>query len=77
MSEIHGGVSGHPDDGKEPAAGSVGVHLPWHPIKAIEVDEKTTLCASASRVSGALWRSAGLASRRVCRLQPRQGVFCS
>lgn len=40
MSEIHGGVSGHPDDGKEPAAGSVGVHLPWHPIKAIEVDEK-------------------------------------
>lgn len=40
MSEIHGAVSGHPDDGKEPVAGSVGVHLPWHPIKAIEVDEK-------------------------------------
>lgn len=38
MSEIHGAVSGHPDDGTEPVAGSVGQHLPWHPVKAIEVD---------------------------------------
>ena len=38
MSEIHGAVSGHPDDGREPMAGSVGRHLPWHPVKAIEVD---------------------------------------
>lgn len=38
MSEIHGAVSGHPDDGAEPMSGSVGRHLPWHPVKAIEVD---------------------------------------
>lgn len=38
MSEIHGAVSGHPDDGTEPVAGSVGIHLPWHPVKAVEVD---------------------------------------
>jgi fatty-acyl-CoA synthase len=42
MSEIHGAVSGHPDDGKEPAAGSVGRHLPWHPVKAVEVDGNNT-----------------------------------
>lgn len=38
MSEIHGAVSGHIDDGSEPVAGSVGRHLPWHPVKTIEVD---------------------------------------
>lgn len=38
MTEIHGGISGHPDDGTEPVAGSVGLHLPWHPVKAVEVD---------------------------------------
>ena len=38
MSEIHGAVSSHPGQDSEPKAGSVGVHLPWHPVKAIEVD---------------------------------------
>lgn len=38
MSEIHGAVSSHPGQDSEPMAGSVGVHLPWHPVKAIEVD---------------------------------------
>jgi fatty-acyl-CoA synthase len=38
MSEIHGAVSSHPDDGKQPVSGSVGVHLPWHPVKVVEVD---------------------------------------
>lgn len=37
MSEIHGAVSSHPGVESEPTAGSVGVHLPWHPVKAIEV----------------------------------------
>lgn len=52
MSEIHGAVSGHPDDGREPKAGSVGIHLPWHPIKAIHVDEKNHFereCAPGER----------------------------
>ncbi len=52
MSEIHGAVSGHPDDGREPVAGSVGVHLPWHPVKAIEVDEDNRFireCAPGER----------------------------
>lgn len=38
MSEIHGAVSSHPDDGTQPVSGSVGVHLPWHPVKVVEVD---------------------------------------
>ncbi len=38
MSEIHGAVSSHPGKDSEPMAGSVGIHLPWHPVKAIEVD---------------------------------------
>lgn len=52
MSEIHGAVSGHPDDGSEPAAGSVGQHLPWHPVKAIEVDHDNQFvreCAPGER----------------------------
>ena len=40
MSEIHGAVSSHPDDGTEPVAGSVGRRLPWHSVKAIHVDER-------------------------------------
>jgi fatty-acyl-CoA synthase len=52
MSEIHGAVSGHPDDGNEPKAGSVGRHLPWHPVKAIEADAQNRYlreCAPGER----------------------------
>ena len=52
MSEIHGAVSSHPGKDSEPKAGSVGVHLPWHPVKAIEVDAKNCFvreCAPGER----------------------------
>lgn len=52
MSEIHGAVSSHPDDGTPPKAGSVGIHLPWHPVKAIEVDAQNRFvreCAPGER----------------------------
>ncbi|WP_093281694.1 AMP-binding protein [Solimonas aquatica] len=52
MSEIHGAVSGHPDDGLEPLAGSVGRRLPWHAVKAIEVDAQNRFlreCAPGER----------------------------
>lgn len=52
MSEIHGAVSSHPGVDSEPMAGSVGVHLPWHPVKAIEVDAQNRFvreCAPGER----------------------------
>lgn len=52
MSEIHGAVSSHPGVESEPVAGSVGVHLPWHPVKAIEVDAQNRFareCAPGER----------------------------
>ncbi|MGQ0620376.1 MAG: AMP-binding protein [Panacagrimonas sp.] len=52
MSEIHGAVSSHPGTDSEPMAGSVGVHLPWHPVKAIEVDAQNRFvreCAPGER----------------------------
>jgi fatty-acyl-CoA synthase len=38
MTEIHGMVTIHPDDGTEPVAGSVGRVVPWHQVKAVLVD---------------------------------------
>lgn len=52
MSEIHGAVSSHPGQDSEPTAGSVGVHLPWHPVKTIEVDAQNRFvreCAPGER----------------------------
>ena len=52
MSEIHGAVSSHPGRDREPMPGSVGVHLPWHPVKAIEVDTQNRFvreCAPGER----------------------------
>ncbi|MDB5971630.1 MAG: AMP-dependent synthetase and ligase [Hydrocarboniphaga sp.] len=52
MSEIHGAVSSHPDDSTQPVSGSVGVHLPWHPVKVVEVDGDNRLvreCAPGER----------------------------
>lgn len=52
MSEIHGAVSSHPGVDSEPMAGSVGIHLPWHPVKAIEVDAQNRFvreCAPGER----------------------------
>ncbi|WP_428311889.1 AMP-binding protein [Hydrocarboniphaga sp.] len=52
MSEIHGAVSSHPDDGTQPVSGSVGIHLPWHPVKVVEVDASNRFvreCAPGER----------------------------
>lgn len=38
MSEIHGIVTAHPNEDGQPLVGSVGCHLPYHPVMAIEVD---------------------------------------
>jgi fatty-acyl-CoA synthase len=51
MSESHGTVTGHPV-AAEPVVGSVGVHLPYHPIKAIIVDDNNAFireCAPGER----------------------------
>jgi fatty-acyl-CoA synthase len=39
MSEVYGVVTGHPDDGAPPVAGSVGYVLPYYRLKPIEVDD--------------------------------------
>ena len=52
MSDLHGAVSGHPDSGDQPVAGSVGLHLPWHRVAAIQVDDHNALlgvCAPGER----------------------------
>jgi fatty-acyl-CoA synthase len=39
MSEIHGVVTASRNDGREPTVGSVGQCLPYHVVKAVEVDD--------------------------------------
>jgi fatty-acyl-CoA synthase len=38
QSELHGVVTANFNDGREPHVGSVGLRLPYQPVKAIEVD---------------------------------------
>ncbi len=38
MTEFHGVVCGHPDDGKMPRLGSTGRAHPWHEVKAFKLD---------------------------------------
>jgi fatty-acyl-CoA synthase len=42
MTEVHGTVTGHPNDGSEPRAGSAGLPLPRTPIRAVVLDEAST-----------------------------------
>lgn len=52
MSEIHGIVTAHPNTGEEPVIGSVGCPLPYHPLRAIEVDASNRFvreCAPGER----------------------------
>ena len=52
MSEIHGIVTAHPNEGGQPVVGSVGCHLPYHPVMAIEVDAANRfvrVCATGER----------------------------
>jgi fatty-acyl-CoA synthase len=38
MTEVHGTMTGHPNDGQQPVIGSVGATLPFFRCKAIQVD---------------------------------------
>lgn len=38
MTEFHGVTTGHPDDGQQPAVGSVGRRFAFHDVKAVELD---------------------------------------
>ena len=52
MSEIHGVVTMNRNDGKQPLVGSVGSCLPYHIVKAFEVDASNTFvreCAPGER----------------------------
>jgi fatty-acyl-CoA synthase len=42
MTEVHGTVTGHPNDGKAPRPGSAGVPLPRVPVRAVILDEANT-----------------------------------
>lgn len=60
MSEGTGTITGHYDNGEQPVTGSVGQRLPYHFVKAIEVDEENRFvrdCAPGERgviaISGA------------------------
>lgn len=39
MTELHGVSTGHPNDGREPAIGSVGRRFAFHDVKVVELDE--------------------------------------
>jgi len=39
MTELHGTMTGHPNNGRQPVIGSVGVTLPFFRCKTVEVDE--------------------------------------
>jgi fatty-acyl-CoA synthase len=39
MTEFHGVSTGHPNDGQEPAIGSVGRRFAFHEVKVVELDE--------------------------------------
>jgi fatty-acyl-CoA synthase len=41
MTEVHGTVTGHPNDGTAPRPGSAGVPLPRTPIRAVVLDENS------------------------------------
>ncbi len=52
MSELHGIACAQPNNGKQPLVGSVGFHLPFHPVTAIEVDASNKFvreCAPGER----------------------------
>lgn len=52
MTELHGTMTGHPNDARQPVIGSVGTTLPFFRCKAIEVDESNRFvreCAPGER----------------------------
>lgn len=52
MTELHGTMSGHPNDGQQPVIGSVGCTLPFFRTKSIIVDEDNVFqreCAPGER----------------------------
>jgi fatty-acyl-CoA synthase len=52
MTEVHGTVTGHPNDGTAPRPGSAGVPLPRTPIRAVVLDEHNNFvrdCATNER----------------------------
>ena len=52
MTELHGTMTGHPNDGKQPVIGSVGTTLPFFRCKAVQVDEANRFvreCAPGER----------------------------
>jgi fatty-acyl-CoA synthase len=52
MTELHGTMSGHPNDGQQPVIGSVGCTLPFFRAKSIIVDEDNVFqreCAPGER----------------------------
>jgi fatty-acyl-CoA synthase len=54
MTEVHGTVTGHPNDGTAPRPGSAGVPLPRTPIRAVVLDENNNFvrdCAPNERGS--------------------------
>jgi fatty-acyl-CoA synthase len=52
MTEAHGTMTGHPNDGCEPVIGSVGTALPFFQAKAVKVDDRNAYvrdCAPGER----------------------------
>jgi fatty-acyl-CoA synthase len=52
MTEVHGTVTGHPNDGQQPRVGSAGRALPNYRILAVELDESnrvTRICEPGER----------------------------
>jgi fatty-acyl-CoA synthase len=52
MTELHGTMTGHPNDGRQPVIGSVGTTLPFFRCQTIEVDDSNRFvreCAPGER----------------------------
>jgi fatty-acyl-CoA synthase len=57
MTESHGTMTGHPNDGREPVIGSVGIPLPFFRTRAVQVSERNAYvreCAPGERGALAL-----------------------
>lgn len=48
MTEFHGVSTGHPNDGREPAIGSVGRRFAFHDVKVVELDEHENFVREAA-----------------------------
>lgn len=54
MTEFHGVVSGHPDDGVRPRLGSTGRAHPWHEVRAFRLEGNRFIGACAPNEQGVL-----------------------